>query len=212
MYRDRVEAGKLLSKKLTGFHGNRESVVLAIPRGGVVVAYEMSKALNLPLEAVTVKKLGAPQNPELAIGAITLSQIKYLDWDLINRLNVSEDYLSDEIERKGREVEEGNRLYGFEKARLKIFANFIVVDDGIATGATTRAVVNFIRSITSRGQIILAVPVVAFDVYNQLIKEVAKIIALEKPKQFGAVGQFYRKFAQVNEKEVVDILKKSKLN
>lgn len=213
MFEDRGQAGKLLSKKLAGYRNDRESLIIAIPRGGVVVAMELCKELNLPVQAVSVKKLGAPLNPELAIGAVSLSHIKYLEWDLINRLNVTKEYLEKEVERKGKEVEDRNRLYGFDKEKLKHFANFILVDDGIATGATTKAAVYFIKSCQQNNQkIILAVPVIAYDVYNQLKKVVDEIIVLEKPLEFGAVGQFYRHFDQVSDETVVKILKKSKLN
>lgn len=213
MFEDRSQAGQLLSKKLESYRNDRESLIIAIPRGGVVVAMELNRELNLPVQVVSVKKLGAPLNPELAIGAVSLSHVKYLEWDLINRLNVTKDYLEKEIERKGKEVEDRNRLYGFDEEKLKHFTNFILVDDGIATGATTKAAVYFIKSCQQNNQkIILAVPVIAYDVYNQLKKVVDEIIVLEKPLEFGAVGQFYRHFDQVSDDFVVKILKKSKLN
>lgn len=215
MFKNRGQAGQLLADKLKEFRNNNQAVVWAIPRGGVIVAKQISVILSLPLNIIIVKKLSAPGNPELAIGAITHNGIKYVDRELALRLGVEQDYLNQETERKKKEVEEREK-----KFQLSVFSNqlsdrkiIILVDDGVATGATVLAAIKYINQnkVTTKDQrpkTILAVPVIAKNSYNELKSQIDSIIALEVPESFSAVGQFYQEFPQVEDEEVAKLLAK----
>ncbi|MBI3379942.1 phosphoribosyltransferase [Candidatus Gottesmanbacteria bacterium] len=212
MFQNREEAGKLLAAELSKYKNNQDAVVLAIPRGGVVVGRQIADKLSLPLILAVVKKIGAPGNPELAIGALAPSNTKFIDWDLVFRSNVGQDYLDAELDAKRNEIEE--RVQKFKIRNLKsVIRNkkiIILTDDGIATGATTRAAINYIKIITKNqetiAKIILAIPVIAKETYDKIKKEVNKIFALEIPQSFNAVGQFYKEFPQVSDEEVMELL------
>ncbi|MBI5452060.1 phosphoribosyltransferase [Candidatus Gottesmanbacteria bacterium] len=230
MFQNRQEAGKLLAERLESYRNNDEVAVLAIPRGGVVVGRQIADKLHISLYLVVVKKLGAPNNPELAIGAVAPYGTKMIDWDLALRLGVEQDYLDEEIKRKQKEVEERQKkfsIFNFQFSNIKKKNIFIIIDDGVATGATISSAIKYIKQISSvyssserqrveklyenssrqARTIILAVPVIAKDAYNRLQSEVDKIIALEVPDAFGAVGEFYREFPQVTDEEVIKYLK-----
>lgn len=215
MFQNREEAGKLLSQKLKFYKNSQNAVILAIPRGGVVVGRQIAKILSVPLSIVVVKKLGAPHNPELAIGAIASSGVKYIDWDLVLRSGIEQEYLDQEIKEKGKEVEEREKKF-LERSNLRGGSTslkdkkiIILVDDGIATGATTMAAIKYIkeqRTYNKEQNFILAVPVIAKETYVRLKSEVDNIIALEIPDSFNAVGQFYKDFPQVSDEEAIDLL------
>lgn len=219
MFKNREEAGMLLADKLSSYKNRSDTVVLAIPRGGVVVGNQIAKNLSLPLSVVVVKKLGAPGNPELAIGAAASSGVKYIDWDLTLRSGVEQDYLDSELAAKKREIEEREKKF-LKRLNLRRGSTsledkkiIILVDDGVATGATVMAAIKYIKQLAIRQladkqlTIILAVPVVAKDTYGRLQLEVEKIIALEVVQTFGAVGQFYSEFPQITDEEVIKLLK-----
>lgn len=223
VFQNREKAGLLLAEKLKEFKSRKDVIVLAIPRGGVVVGKQLALNLKLPISCVVVKKLGAPGNPELAIGALAPSSVKYIDWDLALRNGVEQDYLDKEIEVKRKEVEERVRKFMVHDSWFMVKDKKIVilVDDGIATGATTLAAIKYIKQtlsssrqartiIAGKSTIILAIPVIAKDTYGRLQSEVDEIITLEIPESFGAVGEFYREFPQVSDDEVVNILKSPK--
>lgn len=217
MFKNRVEAGRLLSDKLIKYRGNTKTAVLSIPRGGIVVGQELAKNLNLPLTYVVVKKLRAPGNPELAIGALAPDGVKVIDWELALKIGVEQEYLDEEIERKQKEVEERTEKF-LERSNLRGGStslkdkNFIILtDDGVATGATVLAAIKYIKNLKPTTynlspKIILAVPVVAKDTFDKLKSEVDEIIALEIPDSFSAVGQFYEEFPQVTDEEVIKML------
>lgn len=221
MFQNRQQAGLLLAKRLKAYDSRLDALVLAIPRGGVVVGAAIAKYLHLPLAVVVVKKLGAPGNSELAIGAIAPNGIKMIDAPLALRLGVDQQYLDEEIERKKKEVKEREKKYQKSNIKNQISKKkiVIIVDDGVATGATVLAALKFInhqkltthpsiplRAGNSELRTIVAVPVIAKDSYDKLKSEVDELIALEIPESFGAVGQFYREFHQVNDEEVSEIL------
>ena len=214
MFQNREDAGELLSKKLTDYKKRRDAIVMAVPRGGVVVSRVVADKLSLFLYPLVIKKLGHPNNPELAIGALAPGNTKYVDWDLALRSGIEQDYLDKEIEIKRKKIEERIEKYQISKIKSQIQGKntFILIDDGIATGATTLAAIKYIKSIKPptthyKPITILAVPVVAKETYNILHSQVDKIIALEIPESFGAVGQFYKEFPQVSDEEVIKLLK-----
>lgn len=214
MFQNREQAGLSLAEKLKEFKNRKDTIVLSIPRGGVVVGKQIADKLNLPFSAIVVKKLGAPGNPELAIGAVAPDGIKYIDFGLALRIGAKQDYLDNEIEVKKKEIEERARKYRIKKLELRIKNKKIIllVDDGIATGATTFAALKYITNLKppttdDKRSTILAVPVIAKDTYNKLKSEVDKIVTLEIPETFNSVGQFYREFPQVSDDEVIRLLK-----
>jgi len=205
MWRDRREAGRYLAEALEEFK-NKDVLVLAIPRGGVVVGDEVATALNAALDVVVPRKIGAPFNPELAIGAIAADGSKVLDQNLIQRLDVSEEYLKKEIERQTEEIKRRISEYRGDRPPLEIEEKTVIlVDDGVATGATTLAAIKYLRN-KKPAQIILAIPVGPPDTVEKLKKEVDRLICLSIPSLFYAVGQFYEQFEQTTDQEVVDII------
>ena len=227
MFKNRVEAGRILSKKLVKYRRDKNATVLSIPRGGIIVGKELAKNLILPHSHIVVKKLSAPNNSELAIGALAPSGVKVIDWELALRIGVDQEYLDEEIKRKSREVEEREKKFKiqsrFNRDTIKDKKIIILVDDGVATGSTVLAAIKYIKEQRTKNKeqkIILAVPVIAQDTYNNLKSEVDpdqprlnrgqigvdEIVALEIPDSFSAVGQFYEEFPQVTDEEVLEII------
>lgn len=221
IFENREQAGKLLSEELSCFKGKSGVIVLAIPRGGVVVGYELARELGSELDVVVTKKIGAPENPELAIGALAEDGDPIFDQDLVRRLQVDEDYLrkaagrikkkiSDYIDkfRSGRELDlEGKTV--------------IITDDGVATGSTMEAALSWLNakrngdragkegaksSVKGPVRVILAVPTGARDSMRRLEKLADQTVCLDKPVWFSAVGQFFREFDQVDDERVKEIL------
>ncbi len=212
MFEDRYEAGKLLAEKLKEYQDRSDTLILAIPRGGVVVGSKIANILHLPLRVIVVRKLGAPDNPELAIGAIASDRVKIIDEKLALLVGASKQYLQEEIAKKTWEIAEKEKKLGIKKLNSWEVKGktLIVTDDGVATGATTLAAIKYLRKLASENQeqvkIILAVPVIAKDTYDKLKSEVNKVVFLEMPESFGAVGEFYQEFPQVTDEEVKNIL------
>lgn len=202
MIKNRKEAGKLLAVKLKDV---TNPVVLAIPRGGVIVGNEIAEKLDCPLDVAISKKITPPNHPEFAIGAITHDGTTYQskNWECFSN-NPS---FQDELDNKKNEVQRrlkkyrGNTSYKFDDKTI------IVVDDGIATGSTVFAIFNWLSKLNLK-RIILAVPVMPRNTYAMMKNYVLKIIFLEIPDDFSAVGQFYEEFAQVSDDEVLSILSK----
>ncbi|MEM5801813.1 MAG: phosphoribosyltransferase family protein [Candidatus Aenigmatarchaeota archaeon] len=207
MFRDRTEAGKRLAEILTKFK-NENPIILAIPRGGVVVADEIAKNLNANLDIIVPRKIGAPGNPELAIGAVAQDGSLYIDENLVKDLGVSENYIKKEMKKELQEIERRLKKYRKRK-KYPSFKNktLILVDDGIATGATMKAAIQFLKKQNPK-KIIVAVPVAPRDTVNELEKIVDEVIVVEKPIFMGAIGEFYVDFRQVEDEEVINILKK----
>ena len=210
MFKNRVEAGRILSKKLVKYRRDKNATVLSIPRGGIIVGKELAKNLILPHSHIVVKKLSAPNNSELAIGALAPSGVKVIDWELALRIGVDQEYLDEEIKRKSREAEERmNKFNSPAGGQISNFKTIILTDDGVATGSTVLAAIKYIKEQRTKNKeqkIILAVPVIAQDTYNKLKSEVNEIVALEIPDSFSAVGQFYEEFPQVTDEEVLEII------
>jgi putative phosphoribosyl transferase len=210
-FADRVEAGKRLALAFGDFVG-KKAIVLAIPRGGVVVGYEIAEAFSLPLDVIIPRKIGAPDNPELAIGAMTEDGTIILDESLVSYLGVSQDYIRAESVRQKSEIERrlkvyrGNELYPNLKGR-----DVIVVDDGIATGSTMKAALVSVKNKGARC-VIVAVPVGPPSTIEELNKRADRVVCLFTPEFFQALGQFYVDFNQTTDDEVIELLLKNKQN
>jgi putative phosphoribosyl transferase len=208
IFRDRIDAGRRLGQALAGYANKRDTLVIALPRGGVVIGYEVASLLNLPLDIVCPRKIGAPFNPELAIGAITETGEGILSQELIAELGVSETFIKKAMEQESEKAKW--RLDHYRQGRSPRDLKgkcVIVVDDGLATGATMRAAIKTIRAEQAQ-EIVMAVPVAPPDTLAQLTKEVDKAFCLAAPAAFYAVGQFYDFFEQTTDQEVIDLLEK----
>ncbi|MBN9509856.1 MAG: phosphoribosyltransferase [Alphaproteobacteria bacterium] len=215
-FADRSEAGRLLAARLLAARlpsqEARRPVVLALPRGGVPVGFEVARALNAPLDLLLVRKIGAPHQPELAIGAIADGEAPVLETDseLIERLHIPPAYVERTKQAELAELERRRRAYLGDQAPIDLHGRAaIVVDDGIATGATMRAA---LRSVRRRGPaaLILAVPVAPPDTLARMRAEVDEVVCLEAPEDFMAVGQFYRDFPQLDDAEVTALLARAR--
>ena len=206
MFKDREEAARLLAEKLKHLK-SEDLVVLAIPRGGVVVGKILAQTLKCPLSVMVVRKLGAPGNPELAIGAVGPDGVSIIDWELARQTGADNDYIEDMIAEKKREIEE--RLKIFQKKPPDL-ANKVVIltDDGIATGATTEAAIAWIK-MQKPNKIVLAVPVAPPETVEKFKNLVDELFVLEMPAFFSAVGQFYQEFPQIEDEEVIQLLASS---
>ncbi|MEQ8477164.1 phosphoribosyltransferase family protein [Fulvivirga sp.] len=205
-FRDRHEAAFLLEEQLVEFK-NCDGIVVALPRGGVPVGFVIAGSLHLPLQVVPAKKIGHPQNKEYAIGAVTLAGYKVL----ASIDQVSKSYINEEAERISKLLEKQNSMYN-EGRYLKSFEDkiVIVVDDGLATGYTAEAALKYIKSKKPK-QLILAVPAASKNALNKLKPLVDKLFCLKQNDDFQAVGQFYQKFDQVEDYEVIDYLNRSEI-
>jgi predicted phosphoribosyltransferase len=206
IFQDRADAAKKLAEKLVWVK-QEDLVVLAIPRGGVVTGDVIASALDAKLDVVVPRKLGAPFNPELAIGAVMHDGSYFLNTEIIDMLNVSRDYIDTEIATQMKEIERRLiRFRGSKKYELQD-KTILLVDDGIATGATMFAAAQWVKNQKPK-KMIIAVPVGPIETIDKL-KEIAdEVIVLLSPLLFGAVGQFYQDFTQVSDDQVRDIMKR----
>ncbi len=208
LFRNRVEAGRRLAKALEKFKGE-DVVVLGIPRGGVVVANEVAKALGARLDVVVTKKIEAPGEPEYALGAVTQEGDVIMDRQAAESLGAGPQYLDDQIRKKREEVKERmERLRGdapYPELRGKVV---VIVDDGIATGSSVEAAVMSVRTRNPKA-ILVAVPVAPRDAIDTLKEDGTRVICLESPGPFLAIGEFYGDFDQVEDLEVKRILEEN---
>jgi len=206
IFKDRQEAGQQLAEKLMKFK-DENPVIIALPRGGVVTGYEAAKKLNAPLDVMITRKLGAPFQPELGVGAIAPGDIHILNLDAISFLGISKDEMEEIIKREKIEMYRRIKLYRRDLPPLDLSGKtVIIVDDGLATGITAGAAVLAIRRMTPE-KIILAAPVSPIDTANKFRDEVDEFICLQEPVDFFAVGAYYVNFDQVTDEEVVSLLK-----
>ena len=207
LFRDRTDAGRRLAARLTSFR-SRDPVVLALPRGGVPVGLEIARALDAPLDVVLVRKIGVPFQPELALGAIVDGDPPELviDTHLKTMLDIPDAYVDEERQRQLVEIGRRRHVYLAGRPAAAVAGRtVIVVDDGIATGSTVRAALRAIRR-RRPAHLVLAVPVAPPETIAALRDEVDEIVCLETPALFGAIGQFYADFRQLEDAEVIAAL------
>ncbi len=204
-FKDRQEAGKEVARALAEYKG-KNVVVMGMPRGGVVVAREVAEALDAPLDIVVTRKIGAPGEPEFALGAVTQEGDVIVDSRAAESVGATAEYLQEEARRKKSEVKERmRRLRGDAPYPSLEGKTIIIIDDGMATGNSMRAAV---QSIKMRGpkEVVVAVPVAPREAVAELSREGTKVVCLEQPRFFFAIGEFYKDFGQVEDAEVRKLL------
>ena len=206
LFRDRREAGRLLAAKLTAYANRPDVIVLALPRGGVPVAYEVARALGAPLDVFVVRKLGVPGSEELAMGAVATGGVRVLNDQLVNRLGIPDHLIDAVAVREGQELARRERLYRGGRPLLDVRdRTVILVDDGLATGATMHAAIAALRQLHP-ARIVVAVPTASPETCEEMRAEVDDVICATTPEPFQAVGRWYQDFAQTTDEEVQDLL------
>jgi putative phosphoribosyl transferase len=204
MFEDRVDAGRRLAEALAHLNGE-DAVVLAIPRGGVEVGAEVARAWDWPLDVVIPRKVRAPGNQELGLGAVAPG-VRVLDDRMVKSLRVSAEYLDKEIAIEEEEIHRRSEAYRAGRPPVDLHEKVaVVVDDGVATGGTATAAVRWARA-QGAARVILAVPVAPAEAIANLSKEADEVVCLATPEPFYAVGQWYERFLQTSDQEVVRLL------
>lgn len=205
VFTDRLEAGRLLAQALSEYRGT-DAVVLGMARGGVAVGYAVSEALHLPLQALVVRKVGSAVNPELAIGAVSETGALWLDQGLSRATGSSRNYVEAELQRQRAEAARRQQEYGVEHGLQQVQGRqAIVVDDGIATGASALVAVRSARDLGA-SRVVLAAPVASPQSVGMLSEAADRVVVLDRPSRFYAVGLYYRDFEQVSDAEVIRYL------
>lgn len=209
MFRDRRDAGRKLSRRLGAYAGRPDLLVLALPRGGVPVAFEVARTLGAPLDVFVVRKLGVPDREELAMGAIATGGVRVLNEEVVSGLRIPVPLIEESAAREQRELERRERAYHAGRPpRQPSGKTVILVDDGLATGATMKAAVAALRRLFPR-RIVVAVPVGSVDAYREIGEVADEVVCVATPEPFHAVGVWYERFSQTTDDEVVDLLELS---
>ena len=208
-FEDRRDAGRRLAGKLSRFE-DEQTVVFALPRGGVPVGYEISRALDAPLDVFVSRKLGAPGQPEFGIGAVAAGGVRVLNQDVVRRLGIPEDYVQEITAQELAEVGRRLRYFRGERPETEVVGRTVIlVDDGLATGVTARAAVQALRLREPR-RLVLAAPVCAAQTADLFRTAVDELVCLESPSDLGAIGFWYRNFEQTSDEEVVELLERAR--
>lgn len=211
IFRDREDAGRRLAERLVRYRGENP-IILALPRGGVPVGYEISRLLQAPLDVIIARKLGAPGQPELAVGAVAPGGVRVVNDRTVQWLSIPGDWIESAVQKELAEVRRRTRRFRGERAELTIGGRTaILVDDGIATGMTARAAIRAVGAQQPR-RVVLAVPVCAQETMGKLEAEVDEIVCLQTPADLWAIGFWYENFHQVSDEEVVELLERSRSN
>jgi putative phosphoribosyl transferase len=211
-FANRREAGWRLASQLDQYTSRPDVVVLALPRGGVPAGYEVAKTLNVPLDVFVVRKLGVPGHEELAMGAIASGGTRVINKDVIDILKIPESVIDVVASREEKELTRREHLYRAGRPQIQVEGKAVIlVDDGIATGATVRAAIAALRQLQA-GWIIVAAPVIALDTFNVLRGHADDIVAVIAPEDFGGVGRWYEDFSQTTDEEVRDLLQDADQN
>jgi len=210
IYRDRVDAGKQLAKQLTDYADRDDLLVLALPRGGVPVAYEVAKALRAPMDIFLVRKLGVPGHEELAMGAISTGGVRVLNDDVVDYLRIPGEVIDAVAADELKELERRERAYRGDRPEPDVRGKTVIlIDDGLATGSTMRAAAAALRQ-QNPARIVVAVPVSAPQTCDEYRMGVDEIICAKTPEPFLGVGMWYEDFSQTTDDEVRDLLEKAR--
>jgi putative phosphoribosyl transferase len=205
IYENRSDAGKRLARELLNYRTD-DPIILALPRGGAVVGAEIALALDAPLDLILVRKLGVPWQPELAMGAVVDGAYVVRNEDILRQIDLPEEEFREVCERELEEIERRRKLYLKDRSRAELEGRaVIVVDDGIATGATVRAALQAVRRRMPR-RLVLAVPVAPTSTLEELSGEADDIVCLQSHEPFYAIGAFYEDFHQISDREVIETL------
>ena len=205
-YRDREDAGQQLATQLISYADRDDVVVLALPRGGVPVAFEIARRLHAPLDVFLVRKLGVPGHPELAMGAIASGGVRVLSHDLIGQLVVTPEEIEAVTERERIELDRRDRMYRGDRPAMPLAGRTVIlVDDGLATGATMEAAIQAARQSNPAG-VIVAAPVGAAETCARLRALADEVVCASMPDDFQAVGLWYERFDQTSDEEVIALL------
>jgi putative phosphoribosyl transferase len=208
-FKDRRDAGKKLAQKLSSYAGQPNILVLALPRGGVPVAYEVSLALSAPLDVFIVRKLGLPGREELAMGAVASGGVRVLNGDIIRMLSVPDEVINLVVKRELQELQRREKLYRGNRPAPEVRERTIIlIDDGLATGASMRAAINGLRA-QHPARIVVAVPAAAPEICDALQTEVDEVVCAVTPEPFYGVGRWYEDFSQVTDEEVRVLLEEA---
>jgi putative phosphoribosyl transferase len=205
-FHDRVDAGKALARHLSKYAGRPDVTVLALPRGGVPIGYEVARALGAPLDVFIVRKLGVPGQEEYAMGAVASGGVRVLNEDVVRSLRLSDTAVERITAKELTELNRRERLYRGDRPELDLTGRTVIlVDDGLATGSTMKAAV---KALKARGpaRTVVAVPVAAPDTCEELRREVDEVVCAVTPEPFRAVGLWYEDFSQTSDEEVHDLL------
>jgi putative phosphoribosyl transferase len=205
-YRNRTEAGRLLAQKLMAYANRTDVLILALPRGGVPVAFEVAQALNAPLDIFLVRKLGVPGQEELAMGAIASGGVRVINLGVVNSLHIPREAIDAVAADEQEELERRARLYRGDRPPPDVRGRVVIlIDDGLATGSTMHAAAKALRS-QNPGAIVVAVPVAAEETCNEFRSEVDEVICAYTPEPFFAVGLWYEDFTQTSDEKVRELL------
>ena len=210
-FRDRPQAGQLLSKKLAGYANREDVIVLALPRGGVPVAREIARSLRTPLDVFLVRKLGVPGQEELAMGAIASGGVRILNQDIVQAMAIPTHVIDSVTATEVQELARRERLYRGDRPAPDVMSRTVIlVDDGLATGATMRAAVAALRRMKPR-RIVIAVPIAAVPTRQEFAREVDEIVCLHTPEPFFSVGFWYDDFSQTTDEDIREMLEFEKV-
>jgi len=208
-YQDRFDAGRHLASRLSQYSNRDDVVILALPRGGVPVAFEVARALKAPLDVFLVRKLGLPGYEELAMGALASGGVRVINQDVVGQFRVAQHVMDAVAAEQERELERRERTYRAGRERLDVSGKTVIlIDDGLATGSTMRAAVQALRLSEAR-KIVVAVPVGAADTCQNLRDEADEVVCAESPEDFTAVGRWYIDFTQTTDEEVCELLNRA---
>jgi predicted phosphoribosyltransferase len=210
IFNNRQDAGRRLAEKLTHYAGRDDVVVLGLPRGGLPVAYEVSEALDAPLDVFLVRKLGVPGRKEFAMGAIAMGGVQVMNRDVVNWMGVTPEDIERVAESERNEMDRRNKAYRGDRPLPELSGKIVMlVDDGLATGATMRAAITGVRAFDPE-KVVVAVPTGSPDVCAKFQDEADEVVCLSMPEPFEAVGAWYRDFSQTSDDEVRELLARSR--
>jgi putative phosphoribosyl transferase len=209
LFANRADAGRRLAARLSAYAERPDVLLLALPRGGIPVAFEVARELRVPLEVFVVRKLGVPGQPELAMGAIATGGVRVLNDDVVGYLGISPQVIDSVARAEQQELERREREYRGTRPVPEIGGRIVIlIDDGLATGSTMRAAVGAVRQ-QRPTRVVVAVPVAAPSTCEEFREEVDELVCLEAPAGFSAVGQWYLDFSQTTDEEVRDLLERA---
>jgi len=210
LFKNRTEAGEKLAAELSEVKGRKDVIVLGLPRGGVPVAFHVSKALDAPLDVFVVRKLGVPSQPELAMGAIASGSVRVMNENVVRRAGVSQDDIDEIVKKEREKLQQREEIYRGARPDIEVKGKTVIlVDDGLATGASMHAAVSALKELDP-GKIIVAVPTAPADTCQEIKSLVDEIVCLRTPSPFWGVGGSYQNFSQTTNDEVRNLLERSK--